>query len=208
MAGTQSLGSSGRNSDVGASLTYRRIGSKKIVRTEEAAETSTRKGKDFVERPIPTKLGDLASSSGEHPSIRELSLEGFLLHAPDTTGQVSTQESQNASRAQIHNGAYTDDDQTVDVFTQRITTPFHIYKNVFIPNGLYQFTRHQLTYGSGQDQKFTYNFFERFGGYYGGTLNEFRIRANYRPAAKFSIAASETWDRFACPCPTAIFPSS
>jgi hypothetical protein len=33
----------------------------------------------------------------------------------------------------------------------------------------------------------TYNFFERFGGYYGGTLNEFRVRVNYRPTSKFSI---------------------
>jgi hypothetical protein len=93
----------------------------------------------------------------------------------------------------------------VDVFTQLIATPFHIYKSVFIPNGLYHFTRHQLTYGSGQDRKFTYNFFERFGGYYGGTLNEFRVRANYRPTAKFSISASETWDRFRLPLPNGNF---
>src|SRR5713226_8069002 len=91
------------------------------------------------------------------------------------------------------------------MFTQRITTPFHIYKSVFIPNGLYQFARHQLTYGSGQDRRFTYNFFERFGGYYGGTLNEFRVRANYRPTAKFSISASETWDRFRLPLPNGNF---
>ena len=45
----------------------------------------------------------------------------------------------------------------------------------------------------------TYNFFERFGGYYGGTLNEFRVRANYRATAKFSVSASETWDRFRLP---------
>src|SRR5439155_1106113 len=101
-------------------------------------------------------------------------------------------------RAEFNNGAYTDDD-IADVFTQRITTPLHIYKNVFIPNGLYHFTRHQLTYGSGKERRFTYNFFERFGGYYGGTLNEFRVRANYRPMAKFSISASETWDRFRLP---------
>src|SRR5438309_8127894 len=49
--------------------------------------------------------------------------------------------------------------------SQRITTPFHIYKSVIIPNGLYHFARHQLTYGSRQDRSFTYNFFERFGGY-------------------------------------------
>ena len=47
-----------------------------------------------------------------------------------------------------------------------------------------------------RDKRFTYNFFERFGGYYGGTLNEFRVRANYRPTSKFSISTAETWDRF------------
>jgi hypothetical protein len=41
--------------------------------------------------------------------------------------------------------------------------------------------------------------------YYGGTLNEFRIRANYRPIAKFSISASETWDRFRLPLPNGNF---
>src|SRR3982075_3731107 len=74
------------------------------------------------------------------------------------------------------------------VFTQRLTTPFHIYKNVFIPNGVYNFVRHQFTYDSGRDRKFTYNIFECFGGYYRGTLNEFRLSANYRPTAKFSIS--------------------
>jgi hypothetical protein len=49
------------------------------------------------------------------------------------------------------------------------------------------------------------NFFERFGGYYGGTLNEFRVRVNYRPTAKFSISASETWDRFHLSLPNGNF---
>jgi hypothetical protein len=111
---------------------------------------------------------------------------------------VQTQEWQGTFRAEFHSGAYTDDD-IADVFTQRITTPLNIYKNIFIPNGLYHFTRHQLTYGSRQDRRFTYNFFERFGTYYGGTLNEFRVRANYRPTAKFSVSASQTWNRFRLP---------
>ncbi len=140
----------------------------------------------------------------EISGVRELQFEGFILHAPDTRDEVSTQEWQGTFRADFNNGAYTDDD-IADVFTQRITTPLHIYKNVFIPNGLYHFARHQLTYGSGQDRRFTYNFFERFGGYYGGTLNEFRVRANYRPTAKFSISASETWDRFRLPLPNGNF---
>ena len=48
-------------------------------------------------------------------------------------------------------------------------------------------------------------FYERFGGYYGGTSNEFRVRVNYRPTAKFSISASETWDRFRLPLPNGNF---
>src|SRR5205807_1427963 len=82
---------------------------------------------------------------------------------------VQTQEWQGTFRAEFNNGGYTDDD-IADVFTQRITTLFHIYKNVFIPNGLYHFARHQLTYGSGQDRRVTYNFFERYGLYDAGTL--------------------------------------
>jgi hypothetical protein len=77
--------------------------------------------------------------------IREMQFEGFILHAPDTEGMVQTQEWQGTFRAEFHSGAYTDDD-IVDVFTQRIVTPLHMYKDVFIPIGLYHFTRHQLTY--------------------------------------------------------------
>jgi hypothetical protein len=134
----------------------------------------------------------------EISGVRELQFEGFILHAPDTHNVVQTQEWQGTFRGEFNNGSYTDDD-IADVFTQRITTPFHIYKNVFISPGLYHFARHQLTYGSGQDRRFTYNFFERFGGYYGGTLNEFRMRGNYRPTTKFSVSASETWDHFRLP---------
>ncbi len=72
---------------------------------------------------------------------------------------------------------------------RRNGSSFHIYKNVFIPDGLYYCARHYLTYGWNQDRRLTYNFFERCGGYYGGSLNEFRVRANYRPTAKFSISA-------------------
>jgi len=205
MAGTNSPDSPSGNSDVGASLTYRSNWVEGIVeRRKTGPNFNPEVG--FVERTDSDETyGDLTFKVRPNiPAVRELQFEGFILHAPDTVGQVSTQEWQNTFRAEFHNGAYTDDD-IVDVFTQRITTPFHIYKSVFIPVGVYHFTRHQLTYGSGQDRKFTYSFFERFGGYYNGTLNEFRVRANYRPTKKFSISASETWDRFRLPLPNGNF---
>jgi hypothetical protein len=205
MAGTQSPGNPSGDSDLGASLSYRSNWLEGIVERRKTGP-SFNPEVGFVERTDSNEIyGDATFKVRPNlPGIRELQFEGFILHAPDTLGQVSTQEWQGTFRAELNNGGYTDNDIS-DVFTQRITTPFHIYKNVFIPNGIYHFARHQLTYGSGQDRKFTYNFFERFGGYYGGSLNEFRVRANYRPTAKFSISASETWDRFRLPLPNGNF---
>ena len=205
MAGTQSPGDPSGASDVGASLTYRSNWLEGLVERRKTGPNFNPEA-GFVERTDANETyGDMTFKlRPKIEGVRELQFEGFLLHAPDTTGQVSTQEWQGTFRAEFNNGAYTDDD-IADVFTQRITTPFHIYKNVFIPNGVYHFARHQLTYGSGQDRRFTYGFFERFGGYYGGSLNELRVRANYRRTRKFSISASATWDRFRLPLPNGNF---
>jgi len=127
--------------------------------------------------------------------VRELNFEGFIFHAPDTDHVLQTQEWQNTFRAEFNNGSYTDDD-IVDVFTQRLIDPFNIYKNVFIPVGEYHWTRHQLTYGSPQDRKLTASFFERFGTYYNGHLNEARIRATYRASERLSFSFAEQWNRF------------
>jgi hypothetical protein len=199
MAGTRSPGDRSGASDVGASLSYRSNWLDGIVERRKIGPNFNPEV-GFIERTASNETyGDLTFKlRPKIRGVRELQFESFILHAPDIHNVVQTQEWQGTFRADLNNGASTDDD-VVDVFTQRITTPLHIYKNVFIPNGLYEFTRHQLTYGSGQDRRFTYNFLERFGGYYGGTLNEFQVRANYRPTSKFSMSASETWDRFRLP---------
>ncbi len=205
MAGTQSPGNPSGASDVGGSFSYRSNWLDGLVeRRKIAPHFNPEVG--FIERTDSNETyGDLTFKVRPRISgVRELQFEGFILHAPDTEGEVSTQEWQGTFRADLNNGGYTDDD-IADVFTQRITTPFHIYKSVFIPNGLYHFARHQLTYGSAQDRRFTYNFFERFGGYYGGTLNEFRVRTNYRPTSKFSVSTIATWNRFRLPLPNGNF---
>ncbi len=199
LAGTQSPGKPGGATDVGASLAYKSnwldgtVARRKIgpnFNPETGFIEITDSNREYAELTFKVRP--------KIRGIRELQFEGFVFHSPDTHNVVQTQEWQGTFRAEFNSGAYTDDD-IADVFTQRITTPLNIYKNIFIPNGLYHFARHQLTYGSRQDRRFTYNFFERFGGYYGGTLNEFRVRANYRPTAKFSISASQTWNRFRLP---------
>ena len=127
--------------------------------------------------------------------VREYNFEGFYNRQPDTKGILQTQEWQTTFRALFHNGAYTDDD-LFDNFIQRLSTPFNIFKNVFIPAGVYHFDRHQFTYGSDRSKRLFYSFFERFGSYYNGTLNEFRVRTTYHPDSKLSFSVVETWDRF------------
>lgn len=128
-------------------------------------------------------------------AVRELQFEGFMFHAPDTHHVLQTQEWQNTFRVDFNNGSYSDDD-IVDVFTQRLITPFNIYKNVSVPVGEYHWTRHQLTYGSPQDRRLTMNFYERFGTYYNGHLNEARVRATYRANERLSFSFAEQWNRF------------
>jgi len=132
--------------------------------------------------------------------VRELQFEGFINHAPDTHHAVETQEWLNTFRIEFHNGSFTDDD-IADVFAQRLTTPFNIYKNVNIPVGVYNWTRHQLTYSTPQDRRFTAEFFERFGSYYNGRLNELWVRAAYRANERLSFSFSPQWNRFRLPAP-------
>jgi hypothetical protein len=127
--------------------------------------------------------------------VRELNFEGFLFYAPDTHHVLQTQEWQNTFRVEFNDGSYSDDD-IVDVFTQRLTTPFNIYKNVSIPPGMYHWVRHQLTYGTSQQRRFIMSFFERFGTYYNGRLNEARVRATYRATERLSFSVSEQWNEF------------
>lgn len=99
---------------------------------------------------------------------------------------------------EFNNGAYTDDD-IHDTFTQLLTQPFNIYKNISIPPGIYHFARHQLTFGSRLDRSFTWSLYERFGTYYSGHLNDARVRTTYRASKKLNVSTTTTWDRFRLP---------
>jgi len=88
----------------------------------------------FVER-VDCVCNEVDVNQKPRPKLRgmrELNFEGFIFHAPDTHHVLQTQEWQGTTRIEFNNGAYSDDD-IVDVFTQRLTTPFNVYKDVFIP---------------------------------------------------------------------------
>jgi hypothetical protein len=51
----------------------------------------------------------------------------------------------------------------------------------------------------------TAQFFERFGSYYNGRLNELRVRASYRANERLSLSMGPQWNRFRLPLPDGNF---
>ncbi len=198
-AETRSPGLAGGQSDTGAAMDYRTNWMEFVADRHKIGrnfnpevgflENSDRVSDfaDLVFKPRPKIRG-----------VRELNFESFVFHAPDTKGVLQTQEWQATFRINFNNGAYSDDD-IVDAFIQRLTTPFNIYKNINIPVGVYRWSRHQLTYGSPEDRRFTWQLYERFGTYYNGHLNEARARGTYRASEHMSFSLSEQWSRFRLP---------
>jgi hypothetical protein len=130
--------------------------------------------------------------------VREIDIQGSMFHAPDTHHVLQTQEWLTTLRVKFQNGAVSDND-IEDVITQRLNQPFNIYKNVFIPTGIYHWTRHQLKYESPTNRRLTVLFRERFGSFYDGSLNEAAIGGTWRVNQRFSFDMSEQWSRFRLP---------
>ena len=198
-AETRSPGVAGDQSDVGGSATFR-SNLFDFVAEEHKIGRNFNPEVGFLERnnSISQYLDGNFKPRPRIRGVRELNFESFLFHAPDTRGVLQTQEWQATFRALFNNGAYTDDD-IVDNFVQRITAPFNLYKNIYIPAGYYRWSRHQLTYGSPEDRRFTWNAYERFGSYYDGRLNEARLRGAYRASEHLSVSLGEQWNRFRLP---------
>lgn len=196
---TRSPGISSGNTDVGATLSYvnnwmqfnaERVKIGRNFNPEVGFVQRTDSNESYLDLNLAPHVHVL--------DLRQLSFEGSIDHIPNTEGVLQTQEWIGTFRAFWNDGAFTDND-LFDVYTQRINTPFNIYKNIYILPGVYHFVRHQFTFGSPQQYRFTYNVYERFGGYYDGHLNEFRVRAQYRPNMHFSFALAQLWDRFRMP---------
>ena len=199
LAGTRSPGNPSGSSDVGASLSYK---SNWLDGTFERRKIGPNFNPEagFIERTDSNEtLGVLTMKVRPGAgNIREMQFEGQILHAPDTLNRVSTQEWFGTFRIMLNNGAYADND-IMDVTTQRLATPLRIYKDVIVPAGVYHFSRHQVSLNSPPDHRVTFNLYDQFGGYYGGTLNVSRVSATYRPNPQLSFAVSQTWNRFRLP---------
>ena len=133
-------------------------------------------------------------------NLRDISFENSVQRGLYTSGELQTGEVMSTFRAELDNGAYTDDD-LIAAITQRLTEPFNIYKNVFIPAGEYRYLRHQVAVGTPKDRKLIVEFRERFGDYYDGKLDSTHVSASYRVSPRLLLSLSQEWNRFRLPEP-------
>jgi hypothetical protein len=130
--------------------------------------------------------------------IRELDLGGFVYHDPNTVGQLIYKEWSPAIRVQFNNGAEIDSNPQ-DVVYQLLVQPLHLYGNVSIPAGGYQFTEHQVSYTSSGNRRITYVGSFQWGDYYTGTLKSATLTAQYRPNAHLALGVNDTLNVFRLP---------
>ncbi len=130
--------------------------------------------------------------------VRELQFDSFLGRDPDSHWQLQSREIFENVRVLFNNGALSDN-FLFDHFYQRLNAPFNIYKNIDIPEGEYNFTRHQVSFSSAGDRRVILTGTERWGGYYTGTLNETIFNAQYRPGSHLAMGLTNTLNSFRLP---------
>jgi Domain of unknown function (DUF5916) len=130
--------------------------------------------------------------------IRELDLGGFVTHDPNTADKLIYREWSPNIRVLFNNSAEIDS-AAHDVVYQFLDQPLHLYKNISIPAGGYEFTAHQVAYTSAGNHRFTYTLSEQCCGYYTGTLNSAQMTAQYRPNPHLALGVNDTWNTFRLP---------
>jgi hypothetical protein len=131
-------------------------------------------------------------------NIREIDVEGFWGHDPNTSGELISQELAANTKVLFNNGSEIDSTPD-DVVYQLLTQSLHLYKDVSIPAGSYRFASHGLSYTSAGDRRMTYTASYQWGDYYTGTLKSAGLTAQYRPNAHVALAVNNTLNVFRLP---------
>jgi hypothetical protein len=131
-------------------------------------------------------------------NIRELDVGAFISHDPNTSGKLIYREWTPNVRLLFNSGAEIDA-SPYDFVYQFLTQPLHLYKNIFIPKGSYQFDSHSLAYTSAGNRRLTFTASEQWGSYYEGQLNTATLTAQYRPNPHLALAINNTLNSFSLP---------
>ncbi len=117
--------------------------------------------------------------------IRKVSLEPGLEYVTDPTGRLESRQAQMTFRMELQNG----DQWSADYERNHefLPEPFEVYPGVVIPVGDYDFQNARLSYQLGPQRKVSGRVMYQFGGFFGGTRNEWSYQGRIETSPRLSL---------------------
>jgi hypothetical protein len=118
-------------------------------------------------------------------TIRKVSLEPGLEYVTTPDGLLESRQAQMTFRMELQNG----DQWSVDYERnyEFLSEPFEVYPGVVIPVGGYDFDNLRASYQLGPQRKVSGRVTFQFGGFFGGTRNEWSYRGRIETSPKLSL---------------------
>jgi hypothetical protein len=150
--------------------------------------------KDFRETLAKLRLSRRPEGSD---SIRKVSIEPSLEYVTDSLGVLESRQGQMTFRMELQNG----DEWNVDYEDnyEFLTEPFDVYPGVVIPVGGYDFQNVRMSYQLGPQRKISGRVGYQFGGFFGGTRNEWSYRGRIETSPRLSLEPTISVNRVDLP---------
>ena len=136
---------------------------------------------DFRESVAKLRL----SRRPDSDTIRKVSLEPGLEYVTDPTGRLESRQAQMTFRMELQNGDQWNTDYEKNY--ELIPEPFEVYPGFVIPVGGYDFQNVRMSYQLGPQRKISGRVTYQFGGFFGGTRNEWSYRGRIDTSPKLSL---------------------
>jgi hypothetical protein len=130
-------------------------------------------------------------------SIRKVSIEPGFEYVTDPMGRLESRQAQMTFRMELQNG----DQWSADYEKNHefLPEPFEVYPDFVIPVGDYDFQNVRLSYQLGPQRGISGRVTYQFGGFYGGTRNEWSYRGRIETSPKLSLEPNLSVNRVELP---------
>jgi len=127
--------------------------------------------------------------------IRKVSLEPGLEYVTDPRGRLESRQAQMTFRMELQNGDQWNADYEKNF--EFLPEPFEVYPGSVIPVGEYDFQNVRLSYQLGPQRTISGRVTYLFGGFYGGTRNEWSYQGRIETSPMLSLEPSVSVNRVA-----------
>ncbi len=129
--------------------------------------------------------------------IRKVSLEPGIEYVTDPAGRLESRQAQMTFRMELENGDQWSADYESNY--ELLTEPFEVYPDFVIPVGGYDFQNVRMSYQLGPQRTISGRVTYQFGGFFGGSRNEWSYRGRIETSPRLSLEPNVSVNRVALP---------